>query len=257
MYKITEMTTVSFIVIFYNLQGGFKILMYNITLNELETIFTLDYNSYNSLAKLEKLIPRHKLTILEKGETLIYQKDPINYFYFLLNGRLSAVNQITWNTDNVIDYLEPLDMVGLIEYLNHINFYTAYVVADTKSIVYKIRKDVFEQMLQTNTSLCYKTLFLLGKIAGSNMHRAEARRLFHPLDMLGHYLFLESRAHLPYVCPITRSMLAEKLHINLRSLYRYLDTLNTMNYIEIKHGKICINSDNFEKLESRYGNVIL
>lgn len=251
------MTLVMFIVIFHNLQGGFLILMCNITLKELETIFNLDYNSYNSITKLQKLIPRNKLMIIEKGDTLIYQKDPINYFYFLLNGRLSAVNQITWNSDNVIDYLEPLDMVGLIEYLNHINFYTAYVVADTKAVLYKIRKDLFEQIIKNNTDLCYKTLFLLGKIAGSNMHRAEARRLFHPLDMLGHYLFLESQAHLPYVCPITRNILAEKLHINLRTLYRYLNTLHSMDYIEIKHGKICISHENFKKLESRYGNVIL
>lgn len=57
--------------------------------------------------------------------------------------------------------------------------------------------------------------------------------------------------------PVNQKGLANKLNINLRTLYRYLDYMEKHNYITLHKGKIIINQEQMEQLSLRYGDVII
>lgn len=231
--------------------------MYNSTTKILEMIFKGQYDKRNPLISFRQIASNSQIVVAEKNDTIISQKDNVKYFYFLLSGRVSVLNSITWSNDNVIDTLEPLDILGLVEYLNNQDQYTAYVVAETKCVLFRISTESFIKIINQNAFLCYQTLRVLGKITEQNMNRAESSSIFHPKDMLGHYLFLQAQHRTPYTCPVTRALLAEKLHINLRTLYRYLDYMQQKGYLALRHGKIVIEDEHFQKLSARYGEIIL
>ena len=231
--------------------------MYNNTNTALRLIFNGEYDPKNPIASLQHVTLKNQFVIAEKNDTIIYQRDTMKYFYFLLKGRACVLNHISWNSDNIIDYLEPLDILGLIEFLNHTTSYTAFVTAETKCILYRVPLKEFIQIIQEDVFLCFHTLLVLGKVTESNMNRAETSSLFHQKDILGHYLYLQAHHETPYVCPLTRAVLSEELHINLRTLYRHINYLEKSGYLILKKGKIVIEAQHLAKLSHRYGDVIL
>lgn len=167
------------------------------------------------------------------------------------------MNQISFSTNDIIDYVEPPHILGLMEYINKDSFYTAFVVADTACVLFRVNAKEFMDFIQQDAKLCYQALIITAHIASSNMDRAETHRIFPTKDILGHYLYRQACYKLPYTCPLTRKGLANKLNINLRTLYRYLDYMEKHNYITLHKGKIIINQEQMEQLSLRYGDVII
>ena len=222
----------------------------------LELILEKKYNQNDPLDTLSELVPANYLMVLKKNDTILSQKDPLNYLYFLLSGHVSVWGQIAWNNNNVIEHLEPLEILGLVEYLNDIPYYTAYILAESKCTLLRIPTDEYADIIQNNNRLCFLTLCVLGNVTASNMACAAKQNLLSSKDILGHYLYAQSRQHRPYICPVTRADLADLLHINLRTLYRHIDAMEQLHYLTLRKGKIVVDEEQFQRLESRYGNVI-
>ena len=89
--------------------------MYNNTIKALEIIFKGEYDLRNPAASLRGIAAKNQLITAERNDTIINQKDPVKYFYLLLKGRACVLNHITWSNDNVVDFLEPLDILGIVE----------------------------------------------------------------------------------------------------------------------------------------------
>lgn len=223
----------------------------------LKMILEGKYDINDPVTSLSPYISSKQLVIAEKNQTIIYQNDYVNYFYFLLSGRTIILNEIEWNDCNIIDYVEPPHILGLVEYLNNVPTYTAYVVAETRCVLFPIPADEFIEIIKQDPELCYHTLVIQGKITDSNMVHAEVNCIFHPKDKLGHYLFKQAQNNLPYICPLTRNDLASKLHINLRTLYRYIDYMKGCGYLILENGKIKIYQNQFDNLSRRYSNIVL
>lgn len=253
------MTDVSFSYTFNNESEVSIDFMCNNTIQVLEMILNQTYNKKDPTISLRNLVPASQLVVLKKNDIIIQQHEPLKDMYFLLSGYVSVLNQIDWNDDNVIDSLEPLDILGFIEYLNGGDSYTSYVVADSKCVLYRIPIKTFAKIIQENAYLCYKTLVAFSHITSHNMNRAEVKSLFHSRDVVGHYLFIQAKQNgsLPFTCPLTRSTLADRLHINLRTLYRHLDYMKENGFLCLRGGKIVIDQEHFEHLEKRYGDVVL
>lgn len=231
--------------------------MYINTKKALEIILNEAYDKENPKASFESLNLGNQLLTIPKGKTILYQGDSAKYFYFLLSGNTMIMNRISFSTNDIIDYVEPPHILGLMEYINKDPFYTAFVVAETDCILFRISAREFMNYIRQDAGLCYQTLIITAHIASWNMDRAETHRIFPAQDILGHYLYQKARFHLPYTCPLTRKELSEKLNINLRTLYRYLDTMNQNKYISLSKGKIVIGQQEMEHLSARYGDVII
>lgn len=231
--------------------------MHNNTEQALKIILDEKYDKGNPAYSIYPYVSKDQIVVVKKNDTIIYQKDPVKYFYFILSGRTVILNYIEWTSDSIIDYVKPPHILGLVEYLNNVPAYTAFVMADTRCVLFRIEVDDFVKIIKSNAYLCYRTLVLQGKTTDDNMARAEVNNIFHPKDKLGHYFFLQAQRHIPYVCPLARKDLANELHINLRTLYRYIDSMESSGYLVLHGGKICIEENNFNKLSERYHNIIL
>lgn len=231
--------------------------MYNSTIKALHVIFSNSYNPEDPASSFSET-PVHKMFLTyAKHEIIIQQNDPVKYFYFLLKGKASVINSISWTRGDMVDTLTPLDILGLVEHLNDIPTYTAFVVAETPCVVMRISVEQYISIITQHADLCYETLRTFGRVAQTNMDRAETNSIFHPQDRLAHYLFLEAQKKLPYTCPLTRKELADSLYINLRTLYRYLSAMEKDGYLTLERGKIIIRKEHFEKLNERYGSIVL
>ncbi len=224
----------------------------------LKIIFDNDYDASDPRPQLLHLVPPGSLYIVKKHQIIIEQNTPAKFFYFLLSGNASVLNSITWATNNVVDTVHSLDVLGLVEYLNKIPTYTAYVVALENCYVLKVPVEKFSRAIQKDVSLCYNTLQIFARVASDNMNRAEVKALLHPKETLEYYLFLQAQANgIPYTLPITKKLLSEKLHINLRTLHRYFSSMEIDGTLKLINSKVVINPENFEILSERYGDIVL
>ncbi len=231
--------------------------MQKYTIECIRKILKNDYNHHDPISSFPELVYTKMLASYRKNEVIINQMDEARYLYFLLKGKVSVVNSILWTSAYVIDTLVPMEIMGLTEYLNNVPRYTASIVADEHCVVLRVPVDEYEALISNDAEICFDTLKILGKIATHNMSRAETGHIFHPQDRLGYYLFSEAKVNMPYKCPITRKELSSVLYINLRTLYRYLASMEKDGYICMKGGKIIINDDNLKRLNERYGSIVL
>ncbi len=236
--------------------------MSSVNNENIESALTLIYqraydvqNPYNSL---KKFLPPSSIINVKQHDTILYQGDTVDYLYILLTGKASILNNASWGYEIIVDFVEPLHILGFVEHLNDIAAYTAHVVAETECCLLKISAQRFSEIIKSNVDLCYQTLVLQGACTLANMYRSEMKCMIHSRDILGNHLYhLVGTNPLPYIYPYTRQSLSAELHINLRTLYRYMNTLKKQGYLSLNHGKIMITDENFEKLHLRYNELIL
>lgn len=223
----------------------------------LEIILKEEYDKENPLLSFSHLDLGNRLYTVPKGETILYQGDPADYYYFLLSGSTLIMNQISFSTSDIIDYVKPPHILGFMEFILHEPIYTAFVVAESACTLFRIRARDFMDLIRHNAELCYQTLLVTAKMTDSNMNLAETHRIFPPKDLLGWYLYQQARYQIPYKCPLTRKELSDKLNINLRTLYRYISQLEEEGYIALHKGKIVIGENEMNYLSERYEHVII
>lgn len=226
--------------------------------NALTIIYKSAYDIQSPYNSLKDYLPASSIINVKKHDTILYQGDTVVYLYILLTGKVSVLNSASWGYEIIVDFVEPLHILGLVEYLNNIEAYTAHVVAETKCCLLKISAERFSKIIKGNVDLCYQTMVLQGACTLANMYRSEMKCMVHSRDILGNHLYhLASTSPLPYIYPYTRQTLSVELHINLRTLYRYMNTLKKQGYLSLEHGKIMITDEHFKHLHLRYHELIL
>jgi CRP-like cAMP-binding protein len=226
--------------------------------NALTLIYQRAYDVQNPYNSLKDLLPVSSIINVKKHDTILYQGDIVEYLYILLTGKAAVLNSASWGYEIIVDFVEPLHILGFVEHLNNIEAYTAHVVAETTCCLLKISAADFSKMIKSNVDLCYQTLLLQGECTLANMYRSEMKCMIHSRDILGNHLYhLVGTNPLPYIYPYTRQSLSAELHINLRTLYRYMSTLKNQGYLSLNHGKIMITDENYKNLHLRYNELIL
>ena len=231
--------------------------MYKCTKEALQIVLKRTYDPKDPLAALAELNLGDHILRVRKGQTILNQGDGVSEVLFLLSGQAVIMNSILFSTSNIIDYVEPPHILGLLEAVTDVPTYTAYVMADTPCVLLRFSARDFLQWIRRDAELCYDTLVIQTQVASQNMDLAETHRVFPGKDILGRYLFLQARHCQTYTCPLTRKALSEKLNINLRSLYRYVEKLNQEGYLTLRHGKIVIYPENLQRLYEKYEDIVM
>ena len=195
--------------------------------------------------------PSSNFKVFSNFDEITTQGKELDSFFIFIKGEAAV-----WNDDQVVGLVRPVEVLGLIEYLTGIQYYTADVIAESECLVLKIKVDDFISLIQTNGKLCYQVLQVFGHAMSANMTSAEQNHLLIRQDILGYYLFLQAVNEQPYRCDLTRDELAKRLNLNLRTLYRYIKKLEDQRMVEIKHGKLCVTRHNFDLLNQKYGKMI-
>ena len=231
-----------------SLQHAFNIIFLNTSLRDLPQ---------QSIQQLLELLREPYIFQISKGKTIISQGQPADYIYILLSGEGVVLNDIDWNINNTIDEVNAIDCLGITEYLTGKKEYTGFVIAKTDCYILKIHISEFYEILVASFDISFSILKILARVTTHAMEHAETQSTFPKKDIVGYYLYLKSSNLIPYICPLKRSELAEFLHINLRSLYRYLDAMKSEGMIKLYKGKIIIDTECYRKLSLKYRNLIL
>ena len=231
-----------------NLKHAFNIIFLNNPLTDLPQ---------KTINQLTELLHETYIFQIKKGKTIITQGQPANYIYILLSGEGVVLNDIEWNINNTIDEVNAIDCLGITEYLTEKKEYTGFVIAKTDCYVFKLHNSEFYEILSSSFEISFTILKILARVTTHAMEHAETQSTFPKKDIVGYYLYLKSCDSIPYICPLRRSELADFLHINLRSLYRYLDIMKSEGMIKLRKGKIIIDIECFKILSNKYQSLIL
>lgn len=189
-------------------------------------------------------------------QTLINCGLPANKVYVLLNGSCLIVCYSHDGKASVQDSLQAPQIFGLTELICDQQCYSASVVGDKTGMVLAIPSTLFMQAIRNDLAACQAIIKYLAYLARRNMDAWEYSNLYAPQDTLVLHLYTWSREQqLPYTLKMERNDLAEFLHIQVRSLYRYLDNLKNQNMCCTVNGKITITEENFQALKDYCLNI--
>ncbi|MEF9969449.1 MAG: Crp/Fnr family transcriptional regulator [Ruthenibacterium sp.] len=190
-----------------------------------------------------------RMLCIKQGETFIKQGFPIDSVFLVVQGITRIVCCGSNGQMSIQDRLSTPQIYGMTELFNNQKLFTASVLADTQTQALSVPANLFYEAVLSNHTAAHMVILYLNFLTVRNMNFVEVQSLHSLRETLMMYLFNRCRENdLPYVENTTRKMLAETLHINLRSLYRYIDDLQAAGCLALCRGKITINRAQYEKL---------
>ncbi|MDR0406060.1 MAG: Crp/Fnr family transcriptional regulator [Clostridiales bacterium] len=189
---------------------------------------------------------RQALIRLDKGETFIHQGFDADSVYILLRGAAKVVVFSMEGNSAVVDVVRAPHCFGLPEVLQELPVYSASAQTTTGGLIAKIPSSEYLTAVAEDREAAAVSLRYLAWLAKRNMDKLELKAIAHPRDILARFLHQNCIGKpLPHVIKLTKGQIAEELHINLRTLYRYMTRLADAGLIQIQHGKIVIDQSNY------------
>lgn len=189
------------------------------------------YHTYHSKdVILDSLTPADTVIVLIKGSVQIHN------YGFSGNHSIQGISKAP-------------EFIGLIEILNACPFYFSRVIADGVVPVISIPGTLFLESLHSSLDLSALVIKSLSSFSSLKMLETVNTNLYKPIDNLILFLFKYAQNHpFPKTVELKRTELSSLLHIELRTLYRYLNTLKVENLCSIEHGRLYITEQNFQIL---------
>ena len=97
----------------------------------------------------------------------------------------------------------------------------------------------------------------LASLAIQNMNESESRLILNNEERLGLYLLNSCRLKtFPYYISDTRERIARNSHLNLRTLYRYLDEFVGKGLLSRNRNRLYITAEQYKKLLNRFSQLV-
>ena len=192
-----------------------------------------------------------------EDEVFIRANDEITHLWILLEGSV-RINSLSPDGDSsVIAGLNAPQILGLTEFLLNKTVFSASVQASGRCTVMRISVHQFKVMLGEYPDT-YKILApYLALLATQNMNESESRLILNNRERLGSYLLsLCHSKKFPYRITETREQIAQSTHINLRTLYRYIDEFCHDGLLSKDHSHLIITENQYDKLSSRFSSLV-
>ena len=192
-----------------------------------------------------------------EDEVFISANDEITHLWVLLEGSV-RINSLSPNGDSsVIASLNAPQILGLTEFLLNKAVFSASVRASGRCAVMRIPVHQFTVMIAEYPDT-YKILApYLALLATQNMNESESRLILNNRERLGGYLLsLCHNKKFPYLITETREQIAQSTHINLRTLYRYIDEFCRDDLLSRDHSHLIITDNQYNKLNSRFSSLV-
>lgn len=208
--------------------------------------------SYLSKYQLNKVFSEQYITYLEihhfiENELIMKESNTANFLYIVLEGTTRVAPSSETGKIALLDFIEPLDLLGDIEYFYGDPIYHS-VIARSKcvllAIAYKHMDEVFN-----NNLLLYKFISesLANKIRNNSIR--QSRLLLYPVkNRLSKYLFDYCEVSDTSIIKLKFNRTAEYMGITPRHFRRILSELETENILIRNKNEIKIL--NMDKLKS-------
>lgn len=188
--------------------------------------------------------------IYPSGSALINDSDPADRIFLIVQGSVQIQCYNIYGEKSIQGIMYAPEFFGLVEVLTKIPSYTSSVIANEPLGAFSIPASLFKQALSQDIKLANIVIQRIADFSSLKMRETVEENLYKPIDLLILYLYKQSGLFkLPYIIKMKRADLADLLHIELRTLYRYIKILQESNMCTLRNGKMIISKNNFINLE--------
>lgn len=179
---------------------------------------------------------------VEEEECIFDEGAECNYYYQLVSGSVRWVNVDEEGKEYIQTMIEPGECFGELPLFDD-GVYAASAIANEASVIIKLRKNTFLQLLKDNQAIHFAFTRMLVKrirfkfllLKSIAYHAPETR-----IDALLKYLKKENK----HICPkcnqlkLTRQQLADMTGLRVETVIRSMRLMHDKGNIVIEHGKV-------------------
>jgi CRP-like cAMP-binding protein len=208
-------------------------------------------------SELQKCLDPTMHLVRPNGEAIASVAMPIHFVYFLVAGTCRVIVSSSEGNELTLDVLPAPQIIGLSELFTGRSYFGATVYPSKDAILVQVGAKYFLTYIKEHPG-CYEMLSkYFAHLAVRNMDRIERSALLAPKERFAlHLLHATKGQALPYTLPEKRQDTADILHINIRTLYRYVAEFRRDGFLELVRNRIVITKDSFVRLNSKYRDFI-
>lgn len=200
----------------------------------------------------EDLASYLQLKRFQPGQQVISASTRSKSVYFLMRGKMYAVEERAQNQPYIFAELYPVEIVGDFEIFSEAEYSYASIVAADFCECISMPSDLYLKWISQDAQALFYRTKLLMKQLGNQM---SAGRQFFFMDhktrcvsILFQYMMSEEDKAVKL--PVTREVLAGKIGCSLRTCQRIIKELEEEDMIEIMKGKILIRPDQRKRMQA-------
>lgn len=196
--------------------------------------------------------PGIRLYTLERGGHCVDVGDPISSIQIMLRGHCHILSLSQEGQCFVAYANQGFQIYGLTELLSGKDTFSASITAVAPCLFAAVDAAAFCRLLAGDLVLSGQVLSYLARLVEQAMESSVQRHFISGYELLLFDLYRQARGQsLPYRIRETRTALAQRLNLNLRTLYRYTQQLVLGGYARRVHGKLEIDRSAFRRLETQ------
>lgn len=186
----------------------------------------------------------------QKGEVILHAGSDVESFFILLEGICAARIFSEEGAAAVAATQSDRQVYGFSERMNNIPCHaTVYAVSGDCRLL-ACPAELFLRTMKRSLPLALLMVQYLSGSAVGSMYSSASRLFRSPKMRLAEFCYAAALGRpLPFVLSLSREELAAQLHLNLRTLYRYLRALQRDGCLDTLRGKTCITEQNLQRLE--------
>lgn len=186
--------------------------------------------SDESLVELQKSVSVRKIA---KGENLCYEKECVNYVYFVLEGAIKVYKVDRYNKEVLIYYVYPSQFLGELNALTDgKRFANAEVVESGRVLTMPVK--IFRELLNRNLGFSFQMYTELAKKANRLQELINREIVFDGMAKVAFLLDTEPEVFITH----KKSDIAQMLNLQPETLSRLLKKLARKNIIRTEHNRV-------------------
>jgi CRP/FNR family cyclic AMP-dependent transcriptional regulator len=179
-----------------------------------------------------------------KEQAIVRTSYPVNDAFVILKGELIVINEFESGKIYEPVSIFENDFVGVVEVVLEQEEFISTVSAVEKVTYIRIPKKTFIRWIQENGIVSYMVLKSVSNNFSINMTNAGEQIVLDSMYLLVNHIIknatYKSDNNL-YVLIESRDKSAKRTGINIRTLYRYIKQLKSLNYISLHNKRIAFN----------------
>ena len=198
-----------------------------------------------------------RLRTLPKGTIFAHSGLPLDRLYLLLGGSCRVLNYSRAGRRIFAGVTVRPQIFGLYELVNGIEAYTATLECADPCTILEVRTDIALTCLKNRPGAAFDALHLLALFTDDLIDRMGRLTTDSERESLLLYLYAACRGKpLPVRLSIKKDELAEFLNLNLRTLYRRLDSLEAEGLLLRRGGKIEVDAPCYARIWEEIAELV-
>ena len=189
---------------------------------------------------------------IKKGETIFKENTKCNYYFQLVQGKVSWINYDDEGKVFIQSIIEPNECFGELPLFDD-ELYAASAIAETDSVVTQLPKPTFLLLLKENPELLFEFTKLLAQRVRYKFFILKELACHNPeqqiIELLKYFRNKSTQLSiLPYKVTFTRQQLADMTGLRVETVIRTIKKLCENGKLNIDRGKVYLsNTDSNHK----------